>query len=247
MRENSKKILLFLFPSEGEPVWLTFAQLHGIVPKLSRAGLLSTLFLLDKKDYLRIDKTSSEWRYSLSSHGISQLKVLFPALSAVSGAKQTNWAMLVFLSSPKADQNFRYLRNYLGQNQAIALTRAVYLLPRNLVQKITLDLEKTYRNSVLVVEIGEWLFGDDFKIIGQRAGLTDLFELYSSISKEIDRLISIKNVNKTFTQQENSDFFSALDRFLSVLVQDSALLGLYFPDVISPLELLSRLQKLLRI
>jgi hypothetical protein len=247
MRENSKKILLFLFPSAGEAVWLTFTQLQRVVPKLSRAGLLSTLFLLDKKDLLRIDKTASEWRYGLSSHGVSRLKALFPALSLINASKQPSWVMLVFLSSPKADQNFRYLRNYLGQNQAVALTRAVYLLPRHLVQQVTPELEKTYKNAVLLVEIGEWLFGDDFKIIGQRAGLVDLFELYSSLSREIDRLTGVKTANKTFTQQENSDFFSALDRFLNLLVQDTALINLYFPEVVSPLNLLGKLQKLLRI
>lgn len=247
MRENSKKILLFLFPSSGEPVWLTFAQLSQLVPELSRAGLLSTLFLLDKKDLLRIDKTQAEWRYSLSSHGASQLKALFPALSMENGPIQSEWVLLVFLNSPKSDQNFRYLRNYLSQNRSIALTRAVYLLPRPLVTQVMPELEKSYRNSVMVVEIGQWLFGDDFKIIGQKAGLHDLFELYSSISKEIDRLIEIKTTNKAFTQQENLDFFSALDRFLGLLAQDTALIGMYFPDVVSPLDLLSRLQKLLKI
>src|SRR5690606_30807833 len=103
----------------------------------------SALFLLDKKELLRIDKTSSEWRYGLSSHGVSYLKSLFPALSATYINQQPSWLLLVFLAAPKTDKNFRYLRTYLGQNQAIALTRAVYLLPRHLVGKVTPELEKS--------------------------------------------------------------------------------------------------------
>lgn len=247
MRENSKKILLFLFPSVDEPVWLTFAQLSELLPNLTKAGLMSALFLLDKKDLLRIDKTQSNWRYSLSTHGVSFLKGLFPALKASPLNRQGKWSILVFLKAPKADKNFRYLRNFLAQNQVIALTRAVYLIPITLVDKVMPELDKTYINAVLLVEVGEWMFGDDYKIIGQRAGLQDLFELYSSISKEIDRLISVKLINKTFTQQENLDFHSALDRFFAILGQDNALMSIYYPEVVTPEELLFKFQKCLKI
>ncbi len=247
MRQNTKTILLFLFPSADEPVWMTFAHLSSVVPKLTQAGLASALFLLDKKELLRIDKTGSEWRYSLSSHGVSHLKGLFPALSTAHEKKQPSWLLLVFLTAPKADKNFRYLRAYLSQNQAVTLTRAVYLLFRHLAEKVLPELERSYKNAVLVVELGDWVFGDDYKIIGQRSGLDDLFELYSSISKELDRLISIKSTGKIFTQQENLDFHSALNRFLNLLEQDTALLGVYFPEVVTASELLNKLQKCVKI
>ena len=57
MKENSKKILLFLYPSENELIWWNLDELHDLLPHLSLAGLQSALFLLDKKDLLRIDKT----------------------------------------------------------------------------------------------------------------------------------------------------------------------------------------------
>ncbi len=247
MKENSKKILLFLYPSENELVWLNFRQLHQLVPILSQTGLQSSLFLLDKKDFLRIDKTQVEWKYSLSSYGKSYLEDLFPALLADHEKWQGDWSLIVFLEAPKADKNFRYLRSYLTQNKAIGLTRAVYLFPGTITDKIQAELQRSYKNAVLVLKVSQWLFGDDFKIIGQKAQLNDHFELYSSISKEIDRLIRIKAENKAFTQQENSSFFSALDRFLGVLHADEALLSYYFPQVDGAKKILSKLQKCLKI
>jgi hypothetical protein len=73
----------------------------------------------------------------------------------------------------------------LSQNKAIALTRAVYLYPGSISDQIKTELQHSYRNAVLVLKISQWLFGDDFKVIGQKAQLNDLFELYSSISKEL--------------------------------------------------------------
>lgn len=246
MKENSKKILIFLYPSENELVWLSFPQLQRLLPSLTRAGLESSLFLLDKKDFIRIDKTQTEWRYSLSSYGKSYLEGLFPALLG-NHDWQGDWSLIVFLEATKTDKNFRYLRSYLAQNKAIGLTRAVYLFPGTLSDKLLTELQKSYKNAVLVLKVSKWLFGDDFKIIGQKAQLDDRFELYSSISKEVDRLIGIRRENNGFTQQENSSFFSALDRFLSVLDTDEALLSLYFPEVESVKKLLSKFQKCIKI
>ncbi len=247
MKENSKKILLFLYPSAKESWWLSFSQLEQLLPELSVTGLHSSLFLLDKKDLLRIDKTKSEWRYSLSSHGQSYLEDLFPALTNINEEWRGEWSIMVFLSAPSTDKNFRYLRSFLTQNRAISLTRAVYLYPGLMTEKIKMELQKSYKNAVLVLKVKEWLFGDDFKIIGSKAGLTDLLELYSSISKELDRLISIKLNKKEFTQQEKNNFFSALNRFLGILENNIALLTFYFPEVEEPKKLLAKLQNCLLI
>lgn len=244
MRENTKKLLLFLYPTQDQVWWLTFTQLHRLLPQLSVAGLRSALFLLDKREFLRIDRTGSEWRYALSSHGQSFVAGLFPVFS-VTTKQDLAWLLLVFLQAPSSDRNFRFLRSHLLNNQGIQLTRGVYLLPEISVDKVQEELRHSYKNSVLLLRVGEWLFGDDYKIIGQKAGLSDLASVYSSISRELDRLISVKLQKKTFTQQENSTFHSALDRFLSTLDQDQSILLRYFPDVASPKQLLAAFQKLL--
>ena len=245
MKENSKKILLFLYPSLENPIWLSFEQLQQLVPHLSVAGLQSSLFLLDKKDYLRTDRTQRECRYSLSSYGQSYLEQLFPALSMGDGTRMRTWSIFIFLQAPSTDKNFRYLRSYLIENKAVGLTRAVYLYPGELSEKINTDLQNSYKNAVLVLKVSDWLFGDDFKVIGQKAQLQDLFELYSSLSKELDRLINIKTTKKSFTQQEKTAFFSALSRFLELLTLDPALLRRYFPQVESARTLLFKFQKCL--
>jgi DNA-binding transcriptional regulator PaaX len=246
MRENTKKLLLFLYPVKGEAVWLRFSQLHELVPELTKAGLQSALFLLDKKELLRIDRSETEWRYSLSSYGVRLLESIFPALLQ-SHEQSSEWLLIVFLTAPKTDQNFRYLRNFLVQNQGVALTRAVYLVPKQVVSKVTEVLQSSYKNAALLLQVNDWLFGDDYKIIGQRAGLYDLFELYSSISREVDRLIDVKILKKSFTQQEKVSYFSALNRFLGTLESDHSLLRRYYPDVESAAELLSKFQKAIKL
>jgi DNA-binding transcriptional regulator PaaX len=246
MKENNKKILLFLYPSRNEPVWLSLNELHNLLPQLSQKGLQSALFLLDKKEYLRIDKNQVQTHYSLSSYGKSYLEDIFPALCEHDEI-QSHWSIVIFLQAPQTDKNFRYLRSYLSQNKAIALTRAVYLYPGSISDQIKTELQHSYRNAVLVLKISQWLFGDDFKVIGQKAQLNDLSELYSSISKELDRLINIRLNKKSFTQQEKMSFFSVLSRFLSILHIDPALLKLYFPQVESARELLFKFQTCFKI
>ena len=130
MKDNSKKILLFLYPTKDEERWLTSSGIRRLLPDLTDAGFKSLLFLLEKKQFIKVDKTTNEFRYSLSSYGKSFLEDKFPALLAKSDKEQEAWKIIIFLDSPKTDKNFRYLRSFLTKNKAIALTRAVFSLSR---------------------------------------------------------------------------------------------------------------------
>ena len=185
MKDNSKKILIFLYPTTREDRWLALSSLRQVIPDLTDAGFKSLLFLLEKKQFLKIDKTTNQFRYALSSYAKSSLEAEFPALLQGDDKDKEDWKIIVFLESPKTDKNFRYLRNFLTKNKAIALTRAVFLYLGKLSELIEKELNSSYRNSVVVMELGRWLIGDEFTIMGQKAGLNDLFNLYSGISNEL--------------------------------------------------------------
>lgn len=244
MKENNKKLLLALFPPQNQPLWLTQAQLWRVCPQLSAAGLQSALFGLEKAAYLLSDKQGRPWRYSLSAHGQSFLKQQFPALSGPSEptAALEQAALIIFLSAPATDRNFRYLRHFLGKQQAVALTRAVFLCPHGLSELVRLELERSYREAVLVIAAREWLFGDQLQIIGRRAGLQDLASLYSSISSETERLLAFHELEKSPMLAPKHNFNSVFDRFVSILATDQGIIQLYFPQVVGPKTILAQLQ-----
>ena len=243
MKDNSKKILLFLYPTTREDRWLDLSSLRQVVPDLTDAGFKSLLFLLEKKQFLKVDKTNNQFRYALSSYAKSSLEAEFPALLQRDDKGKEDWKIIVFLESPKTDKNFRYLRNFLTKNKAIALTRAVFLYPGKLSELIEKELNSSYRNSVVVMELGKWLIGDEFTIMGQKAGLNDLFNLYSGLSKEIESLIIISTKKNNASDQQKQQLFSVFSRFVDIISADSSLLGLYFSQVETALSLLQKLQK----
>ena len=243
MKDNSKKILLFLYSGNNEERWLTSSGIRVILPDLTDAGYKSLLFLLEKKQFLKVDKTTEEFLYSLSSYGKSFLEDKFPALLAKSDKEQEAWKIIIFLDSPKTDKNFRYLRSFLSKNKAISLTRGVFLYPGNLSELIKKELESSYRNAVVVMELGNWLIGDEFTIMGQKAGLDDLFSLYSGISKELESLIIILSEKNSASDGQKKQLFSVFNRFVEAISADNTLLFYYFPQVETALTLLQKLQK----
>jgi len=244
MKENNKRILLALYNDQNEPLWISKTSLQALCPQLSTTGFRSALFLLEKRKFLQVDASISPPRYSLSSYGKSFLEGLFPAL-LTADVKEAQSALVVFLQAPKSDRNFRYLRTFLLDKQAVALTRAVFLLPAGLSAEVKLELERSYQGLVVVFGLQKWLLGDELQIIGQKVNVQDLLSLYSGLSKEIDRLLSMKNDEKTLMIQDKQQLSSAFDRFMTILAADKAALQAYFPQVVWAKEILKALQKLL--
>jgi len=243
MKDNSKKILLFLYSCEAEERWLTADQLRTVLPDLTDAGFKSLLFLLEKKQLLKVNKLEDDFSYALSSYAESLLEEKFPALLSKNDASLDGWSVILFLESPKTDKNFRYLRNFLTKNKAIALTRGVFLYPGSLAVNIKKELENSYRNAVAVMSLDKWLIGDEYTIIGQRAGLEDLFNLYSGISNQLDSLIIILNEKKDAKNQPKETLNSVFERFLEAVSVDSSLLQRYFPQLESAKNILKKIQK----
>lgn len=245
MKENSKKLLLLLYPTEHQFEWFSVDAMARFFPNLSKAGYQSLLFLLEKKGYLRIDKTRHPWYTSLSPQGRSALEVLFPALLERDVVK--DWQLVIFLSAPRSDKNFRYLRKLLLLNQAIDLTRGVFLLSKPLPSLVFHELQQRYTNALVLFKVTEWIVGDDYKIIGRKISATDSFSIYSSISNQIDQLIRVAISEKRFIESQKNEVNLAFTRLVEFLAEVNPLLFVYLPQVESPLFLLKKLQNLLQL
>jgi hypothetical protein len=254
MKETTRKILLFLYPTtepnQSQPdhqLLLNTAQLRFLLPELSMAGFKSLLFYLEKNQYLLKHLINEEQYYSLTNYGKEQLEQQFPALSIARRNWLGDWSMIVFLKAIKADQNFRYLRQFLLKQGCFALNRGIFLYPGKLHDLILAELNGRYRQAVMVYQLGECLVGDEEIVIGQKIALSDSLRVYSGISKELDELIKIIGTTKKLKDQPKSYFYSIFNRFVSFLAEDSGLVHHYYPQVEGPLKILSKLQKVLKI
>ena len=247
MKETTRKILLALYPIEDKQPFLTRAQLLALLPQLTPAGFNSLLFLLEKKEYLLRQELNQQVVYSLSAYGVSELEEQFPALSAARRQWRGEWSVIMFLKAPSSDQNYRYLRTFLLSHGCFAFKRGVFLYPGEPGDLLLKELRGSYRQSVAVLGSDKWLFGDERIIIGQKIGLQDSLGLYSGISNELERLITIDGSKKEFHDQSKSDFNSIFDRFVQTLAEDSGLMKHYYPQVKGALDLLADLQKLAEI
>jgi len=254
MKENTRKILLFLYPTTesdqnnpDQQILLNFTKLRFLLPELSLSGFKSLLFYLEKNQYLLKHLINDEQLYSLTNYGKEQLEQQFPALSIARRNWQGNWTMIVFLEAIKTDQNFRYLRNFLLKNGCFALNRGIFLFPGQLNDLVLAELNGRYRQGVMVYQLGDCIVGDEQIVIGQKIALSDSLRVYSGISKELEGLIEIISFTKKLKDQSKLDFYSIYDRFVAYLAEDSGLIHHYYPQVEGPLTILSKLQKIAKI
>jgi len=74
--------------------------------------------------------------------------------------------------------------------------------------------------------------------------ISDLANTYSSISKEIDRLLEKKTIEKRAVNQSKIDISSIFDRLFTALQNDFGVLHEYYPQVQSGVDLVYSLQNL---
>jgi DNA-binding transcriptional regulator PaaX len=254
MKANTRKILLLLYTKAAadpdrpdEKISLNTAQLRWLLPDLSVAGFKSLLFYLTENQYLLKHELNNHSYYSLSNYGEKQLEEQFPALYIAHKDWNGKWTMIVFLQAIKTDQNFRYLRIFLLKHGCLALKRAVFLFPGQLSEVISVELNSRYSRAVMVYSLEDCIVGDERLIIGHKIALNDVLKIYSGISKELGELIDFVGNTKKLKDQRKQQFLSIYNRFESFLAQDSGLTKHFFPQVDGPLQILSKLQKLVKI
>ena len=221
---------------------MRYKQVKKLLSKLSDSGLKSLLFLLNKKQLVSLEKINEELHISITSHGKRALETQFPAFSPRFYKWQGQWSVVVFLRPPKGDKNFRFLRKKLLSLHFLGLTRGVFLYPGEVPEQVLKLCDQLYRDSILILNIQDWIFGDELQVIGLKSGLLDAKDSYSSISKEISRLIEKNEQKKGLIKSSEEEIVSVFHRLYQVLDGDCGVGNYYFPQEDGFLTLLKKLQ-----
>lgn len=224
---------------------IDYNQLKLLLPNLTPGGRRSLVHYLKQKHLLRSERLGVESQLSLTPHGRDAIEKLFPALSARRMRWQGEWSVLIFINGPKGDPNFRYLRQLLLEHHALSLRRGVYLCPGEFPSQIMNELKQLYVGAVQVLTIDQWRFGDEQSLVEQHYKLSDVIEISSGISKEIEELLKRKKEQKGLTNKTKQQIFSVFDRLFDLLCQDPGLTHYYYPENDSSYQLLQKLQQLM--
>ena len=243
MKENTKRLLVWLYPTTGEPRFVPKSETTWVLDGLSSSGMQSLLYLLEKKQYLESQQLEGVLQFGLTQYGVKSIEAEFPALSSDRWQWQGEWTTVVCLSAPKTDKNFRYLRELMISHHLVGITRGVFMYPgAALPVHLQSTFETLYPNSVAVLATPEWLWGDERSVIGLKTNLYALMDVYSGISNELARLITNFGNIKTIDHQSKLLIASLFDRLYGALQSDFGLGRRYFPRVTFGRELLSKLQ-----
>jgi hypothetical protein len=244
MKTNTLRLLCWLYEQEGTTRWVDVRELHWIVPEMTPGGLHSVLLYLQERKRIVLERTEGQLWARITAHGMKMLEARLPAVSAISQPWGGVWQAVIFVKPPAADRGFRALRRALIAARAVPLTRGVFLYPGELPESITVKLYRGYEGAVTVVQLQEWTFGSGQTAIASIVGIGDLTSAYSSISKEIDRLLIFSTPLIGLNHQQKLMFSSVFSRLYSALQSDLGLQNIYFPQEETGSNILFRLQKI---
>lgn len=243
IKENTKKTLVWLYPTAAEWRFVPKTRIGFVVPHLSPAGVRSLLYTLEKKQLILSQRINGELSYGLTTIGKATIETEIPILKGDQQAN-TEWSLLVFQQAPASDRNFRYLRQLLLANHWIALSRGVFIVAGEPTLPLQQTIQKLYPQAVMIAGVNKWHWGDMRLVIGQSTAANQVSDIYSGISREIDRLIDQFLGEKNLDDQAKKEIVSTFDRLYTTLEQDFPLAAGDSRSLTIGKELLGRLQLL---
>lgn len=225
LKKNSRMSLLALTHPlvirQGVPEEFFQALLHD----LSRSGYQSLLSQLTAKELLWYERRPLGRYVGATEKGRRELLDIFPALQP---QEADSWHLLVFTQAPKADPQFRNLNEQLHKQHWLKVSRGVYAHPFAPSAQLAVLLDTFYSDSVMLSTVAEWKIGFKRAVIVREYGLEALSDLYSGISSECHRLLTIINKKKELNYRSILSIKSVIARFESAVRDDSGLLPQVF-------------------
>lgn len=127
------------------------------------------------------------------------------------------------------------------------MARGVYLFPLGVSPSLRNQIEKLYRNNVVLMRVSEIESGFDWQTITESSELWDVASVYSGISKDVSRLLSQNLTHKSMLDSQKKQISLLINQFILNLKNDTGLHTTSLPEKESPLFLLSQLQKLIQL
>lgn len=241
IKKNTQKLLLSLYrPTESLVMDKRYLEL--IVPELSPSGLRSLLHQLQQQSLLSVFQGGASPQWSLTKQGHQVVEGLFPAFLP----KSDGWSVLVFLTAPKTDPAFRYLRRYLLEEGWLSLSRGNYLWQGAVSEEVRRECLLSYPSSVLIFEVKEWTLGDFNNFILRQNNITELIKNYSGISREIATLTGRGVSLDTMNDQQKNQLSSLFNRLYENIRVDYGFTGPWLTNISRPLFILRDFQSLIR-
>jgi DNA-binding transcriptional regulator PaaX len=245
MKKNTQKILLALYAPLGKfRNKVAVDDLKRVVPQLSDGGFRSLLHNLKKNNLVSTRKLLGQTTVSLTHQSEALLEVQFPALSNKWDDWSGNWECMVFLSSPKTDKHFRYLRKLILDHGCLTINRGVYIAPDSFSEVVINECRQSYRGSVLIFSVDTWKIAIEDDFIIDSYEMLDIAEAYSGISKDITRLTSKKNTQINAIDRSKEDISMVYDRVIENMQNDPGFITFYLPSAPKGKELLFQLNSL---
>lgn len=244
LKATTSKLLTYLYTDSWQRADKSVLDL--LLPDLSDAGKRSLISYCQKNSLIKSETIDGQRMLLLTEHGKRELELCFPVFSRKADSWSGEWLVVVFLTPPKMDPQFRYLRNFLLERHAATLVRGNYLIPSYLASDIVEEIHYSYRKEVLIFSIKKWVFGDEKSFVLDQYLLLDLHQSYSGVSNEIAGLLK-KNISfSNASHQEKVEIFSVFDRLHWLLSKDIGLISYYFPELTRGIALLKQLQILIQ-
>ena len=127
LKPNTAKLLIFL--SSGQWTRSDKEVLSLLLPDLSPAGRRSLISYCVRQKWIMSELIKNQRHLCLTEYGQRELELHFSLFSKKSDGWNGDWFLIVFLTPPKLDPQFRYLRNFLLEKNAANISRGNYILP----------------------------------------------------------------------------------------------------------------------
>lgn len=246
MKKNTQKLLLALFSiQENVDTFLPISVIKSLLPQFTEGGIRSLLHTLKKNNWIIQTKISGRSLISLTNYGKEALIRRFPALLEHWDTWTGEFDCLVFTTAPATDKQFRYLRNLLIDEKAVAINRGVYIAPHSFSERVLAECKQTYFNSVILFSISEWKIAVERLVIFEKYALTDVIENLSGVSSDVTRMTSFFETHKRLTDSQKKEISLVYDRLVEILSDDPGFCHYYFPALPRTKTILVQLGKLL--
>ena len=246
MKNNTRKLLLYLYPNTKERLAIPIESLELASPELTTSGRASLLRLLEKRGWvLSLNQPNKSALLSLTSLGKAALEREIPVLFRKNSKDTEIWTAILFCVSSKSDPQFRNLRRLILANGGVALSRGMYIFSGDIPMKLQSTVSSLYSQQVSIFTISEWIFGKDPSLLFDKSGLARVIDIYSSISKEVDELLSILYSEKGLNNKRKLQISTVLERMYRNVLEDSPMVHRFYPDTVPMVTILQKIQRLI--
>lgn len=247
MKKHSRSLLLALagesLQKTGIPLTLALQLPIGETP----AGKRSLIYYLARENQVWLERHLGMLAVGITTQGSRRLKAEFPALSVTHSSAEPDWQLIVLKQAPKNDPHFRSLATLCAKYRVLRLARGVYAYPGLMPTALEMQLSTLYAESNLArATVKEWVSGLDRPVIVSYYDIENLSDIYSSVSKEIEQLLSINSKLNVNVYQSISSICSLINRLESALIGDCGLVNRYFPETPLALDLVNQLARVLK-